>query len=240
MQKNISVPTASGAGAHRGRGRPREFDREAALAKAMRLFWTKGYEATSISDLTKALGVGSTSLYAAFGSKDALYAEALRYYSTTYEDLVLGRFRQAATAREAAFAYLWDSAAAMTGADCDLPRGCMVTLGTVGSDGHDELGDLMRKARGEAFNALLPRLQRGVAEGELPESLDIAKLARFLQTVQSGMAIRARDGADRAELQAIAEIAMAGWDRLVDGAAARGASPASPAHRAGDTPARSR
>lgn len=199
----------------RGRGRPRAFDREAALAQAMRLFWIKGYEATSIADLTNALGVGSTSLYAAFGSKDELYAEAMRLYSATYEHLVLGRFRQAVTAREAAFAYLWDSAMAMTGADCGLPHGCMVTLATVGSDGHAELDDLMRATRGGAFDVLMSRLEKAVAEGELPGSLDIAKLARFLQTVQSGMAIRARDGAERAELQAVAEMTMAGWEELV-------------------------
>jgi len=218
MQKEDSTPSKTLAPA-RGRGRPRAFDREAALAAAMRLFWVKGYEATSIADLTEVMGVGTTSLYAAFGSKDELYAEALRFYSMTYEDLVLGRFRQAATAREAALAYLWDSATAMTGSDCDLPHGCMVTLGTVGSDGHTELGDLMRTTRGGAFDVLSARLDRAVAEGELPKALDVARLARFLQTVQSGMAIRARDGAERSELQAVAEIAMAGWDRMVHEAA---------------------
>ncbi|WP_431262416.1 TetR/AcrR family transcriptional regulator [Roseateles chitinivorans] len=183
--------------------------------KAMRLFWIKGYEATSIADLTTALGVGSTSLYAAFGSKDELYAETLRLYSDTFEHLVLGRFRQAATAREAALAYLRDSAAAMTGADCDLPHGCLVTLSTVGSEGHDALGEVMKTTRAGAFDVLSSRLAQGVADGELPPALDIAHLARYLQTVQSGMAIRARDGADRSELQAVAEIAMAGWDGIV-------------------------
>lgn len=225
MQKKSEHFPKTIATSLRGRGRPRAFDREAALAQAMRLFWIKGYEATSIADLTNALGVGSTSLYAAFGSKDELYAEALRFYSVTYEDLVLGRFRKADTAREAAFAYLWDSAAAMTGADCDLPHGCMVTLGTVGSDGHDEVGDLMRTARGGAFDVLVSRLERAVSEGELPRTLDVAKLARFLQTVQSGMAIRARDGAERAELQAVAEIAMAGWDGIIH-RSHRGSAPA--------------
>ena len=215
MQKHDLDHSAAIAQVPRGRGRPRTFDRDAALSKAMKLFWIKGYEATSIADLTHALGIGTKSLYAAFGSKDELYAEALRCYSATYEDLVLGRFRAAATAREAAFAYLWDSAAAMTGSDCDLPHGCMVTLGTVGSDGHAELDNLMRTTRGGAFDVLASRLERAVIEGELPKSVDVAKLARFLQTVQSGMAIRARDGADRAELQAVAEIAMAGWDSIV-------------------------
>jgi AcrR family transcriptional regulator len=215
MQKNDGNLLAGSAPARRGRGRPRAFDRDAALAQAMKLFWIKGYEATSVAELTEALGVGTTSLYAAFGSKDELYAEALRYYSMTYEDLVLGRFRQAATAREAALAYLYDSAAAMTGSDCDLPHGCMVTLGSVGSDGHAELSNLMRSTRGGAFDVLKARLNEAVEQGELPRSLDVAKLARFLQTVQSGMAIRARDGAERAELQGVAEIAMASWDGLV-------------------------
>jgi AcrR family transcriptional regulator len=217
MQKKTLDVSKTVARAPRGRGRPRAFDREAALAKAMKLFWIKGYEATSIADLTEALGVGTTSLYAAFGSKDGLYAEALRFYSATYEDLVLGRFRKAATAREAVFAYLWDSAAAMTGSDCDLPHGCMVTLSTVGSEGHAPLGDLMRATRGGAFDVLASRLEKAVVEGELPKSLNVARLARFLQTVQSGMAIRARDGAERAELQAVAEIAMSGWDGIVYG-----------------------
>lgn len=214
VKHNPKLEAAVGK-APRGRGRPRAFDRDLALTTAMKLFWIKGYEATSIADLTDALGIGVKSLYAAFGSKDELYAEALRHYCATYEHLVFGRFREAATARDAALAYLLDSAASMTGSDCDLPHGCMATLGTVGSDGHAELGDLMRSTRGIAFDVLSPRLERAVAEGELPKSVDVAKLARYLQTVQSGMAIRARDGADRAELQAVAELAIAGWDGIV-------------------------
>lgn len=215
MQKNGKSTLAKTAPTASGRGRPRAFDREAALARAMRMFWTKGYEATSISDLTEAMGVGTTSLYAAFGSKDELYAEALRLYATSYENLVWGRFREAPTVREAVKAYLYDSAAAMTGSDCDLPHGCMATLGTVGSDGHVELAGLMRSTRAIAFDVLVSRLEKAIDEGELPPALDIAKVSRFLQTVQSGMAIRARDGAERAELESVAEIAMAGWDGFV-------------------------
>jgi AcrR family transcriptional regulator len=211
---NRKTPEAAAQGSGR-RGRPRVFDRNAALMTAMKLFWVKGYEATSITDLTTALGIGTTSLYAAFGSKDQLYAEALKLYATSYEHLVLGRFRIAPTAREAAFAYLWDSAAAMTGSDCSLPRGCMVTLGTVGGDEHAEVGALMRATRGGAYEVLKARLEKAIGDGELPKSVSIEYLARYLQTVQSGMAIRARDGATREELQSVAQMAMASWDSIV-------------------------
>ena len=89
MQKSIPSPDADEVPVRRGR--PRGFDRAAALAKATRLFWEKGYEATSISDLTEALGIGAPSLYAAFGSKEALYTEALNYYCESNEALVWGR-----------------------------------------------------------------------------------------------------------------------------------------------------
>ncbi|WP_159695753.1 TetR/AcrR family transcriptional regulator [Massilia sp. 9I] len=186
----------------------------------MKLFWVKGFEATSITDLTTALGIGPTSLYAAFGSKEALYAETLKLYAASYEHLVLGRFRTAPTAREAMSAYLLDSAAAMTGSDADLPRGCMVNLGTVGGSEYAELGALMRTTRGGTYDVLLGRLEQAVRNGELAPSVDLSGLARYLQIVQSGMAIRARDGASREELQTVAKLAMASWDALVRGAGA--------------------
>src|SRR5262245_8528467 len=127
MQKLIQS-TESDAVEGRRRGRPRAFDREAALAKATRLFWEKGFEATSIADLTDTMGIGAPSLYAAFGSKEALYAEALKHYSESNAALVWERFSTADTAREAVLSFLLDSAAALTGAVADIPRGCMVTL----------------------------------------------------------------------------------------------------------------
>jgi len=212
MQKSGQTSGAKKTPATRTRGRPRAFDREAALAQATRLFWLKGYEATSMSDLTQAMGIGATSLYAAFGSKEALYAEALRHYGDTYNGLIWSNFFSAGTAREAVESFLLDSSAALTGSLCDIPRGCMVSLSSVGSEGHAELGKLVRSARATTLNRLKARLSQAVVDREIPASVDLHALARFVQTIQNGMSILARDGASRAELEAVTQVAMLGWD----------------------------
>jgi AcrR family transcriptional regulator len=216
MQKSGPPPVeVSGTEAPRGRGRPREFDRSSALAKATRLFWQKGYEATSIADLTKAMGIGSPSLYAAFGSKEALYAEALRYYRETYDDFGWGRFFSACTAREAVEALLMDAAAVLTGCRVDVPRGCMTALSSVGDEGHPALGELVRSARAAGLDRLKARLRRAVKEGEIPASTNLHKLARFIQTVHTGMSILARDGASRADLEGVAEATLSAFDASI-------------------------
>jgi AcrR family transcriptional regulator len=167
-----------------------------------------------MSDLTEAMAIGSPSLYAAFGSKEALYSEAVRYYVDTYEGLVWDKFKAAPSAREAIQGYLLDSAAALTGALADNPRGCMVALSSVGSEGHSELGALVRTERGSAFKRIKARLEQAIEEEEIPPT-DAGSLARFIQGVQYGMSILARDGIDCSELTAVAEIAMLGWDARV-------------------------
>ena len=105
------------------------------------------------------------------------------------------------------FSILADSAAALTGCVADIPRGCMVTLSSVGSEGHAELGELVRSARAVTLERLLTRFSRAVADGEIPVSTDLHALARFVQTVQNGMSILARDGVSCAELEAVADVA---------------------------------
>jgi AcrR family transcriptional regulator len=197
------------------RGRPRAFDREAALAEAMRVFWQKGYQATSMTDLTQAMSIGAPSLYAAFGSKEALYAEAIRHYGETYEGLVWTRFYSARTAREAVEFLLMDSAAMLTASLCDIPRGCMVALSSVANEGHTVLGELVRSTRAGTFNRVKTRLDKAAADGEIPASVDVHALARFVQTIQNGMSLLARDGASRAELEGVTQVAMLGWDARV-------------------------
>lgn len=206
--------TADKPSTARARGRPRAFDREAALAQAMRLFWQKGFEATSVADLTTAMGIASPSLYAAFGSKEALYAEALDHYCTRYGDWGWKNFRQATTAREAVQAWLMDCAAFLTGSVIDVPLGCMVTLSGIGAAGHEQLCELTRTARSAPRTILRARLEQAVADGEIPSSADLDALARFVHVVQNGMSLQARDGASRAELEAVVRVAMRSWDAL--------------------------
>jgi AcrR family transcriptional regulator len=198
------------------RGRPRTFDRETALAMAMELFWTNGYHGTSISDLTERMGIGTKSLYAAFGSKEQLFSEALQLYLATFEEVIWDGFGQAATAREAVEAFLHASAAGMTRPISERPRGCMVTLTFFGDHGPEALDGMLRSTRSGLFEVLVARLRRAVDEGDLSRSIDIAELARFVQIIHSGMTVRSRDGANQRELDAVVDIAMAGWDRIVD------------------------
>lgn len=210
------------AGATRVRGRPRAFCRDTALERATRLFWCKGYEATSIADLTEVMGIASPSLYAAFGSKEALYAEALAHYDKVYGSQFWTRFLAAATVREAVGAYLMDTAARVTPDAGERPRGCMVTLSMVGSEGHAQLGDAVGASRADGFERLTARIGQAVAEGEIPATIDVLQLARFVQTVQNGMAVMSRNGASRAELEGVACIAMQGWDAHLAAAASGG------------------
>lgn len=198
----------------RSRGRPRAFDRDAALEKAMHLFWRKGFEATSMAELTAAMDIGAPSLYAAFGSKEALYAEALCHYRKHFGRLTWGNFETAPTARAAVESLLRDSAVALSGGSGG-PRGCMLALASVDRDSHAELCEAVRASRTENIARLEARFARAVEAGEIAAGTDLAALARFVQAVQNGMSMLARDGATREELTGVARMAMTSWDAAV-------------------------
>lgn len=193
------------------RGRPRSFDRQTALRQAVELFWEQGYEGTSIADLTAAMGIAAPSLYAAFGSKEDLFREAVAAYSEdSPTEQALAR---EGTAREVVAAMLYDNADDY--ADPSTPRGCMLVLGApVGTPAHSGVRERLAAERRESVERLRERLDRGVADGDLPPGADTATLAAFYSTVLDGMSIKARDGASREELHAIAAAALAAWDGL--------------------------
>ncbi|TKD47765.1 MAG: TetR/AcrR family transcriptional regulator [Mesorhizobium sp.] len=195
------------------RGRPRTFDRTAALRRAMEVFWAKGYEGASMSELTAAMGINSPSLYAAFGSKEALFLEAVELYTQVEGTDIWSALEKAPTARQAVERFLRQTAKAYS--QTDRPQGCLIALGALHQDSsRGAICDDLRRRRAESRAALLRRLERGVAEGELPENFDCGTAATFYATVQHGMSIQARDGASRAALLATVTGAMAAWKAL--------------------------
>lgn len=195
------------------RGRPRGFDREEALERALELFWAKGYEQTSISDLTQAMGLKPPSLYAAFGSKEALFQEALALYTRTRGDGIWDALENVPTARAAVEEVLRRTALAYSSGE--TPRGCMVVLAAPQPDGASPgVCEALKARRSETGRMFQDRLERAVAEGELPEQTDCAAMAAYYMTVQHGLSIQARDGASRETMLSVVDCAMAAWEQL--------------------------
>ncbi|WP_437655851.1 TetR/AcrR family transcriptional regulator [Sorangium sp. So ce1182] len=196
-----------------GRGRPRSFDRAAALRRAMEVFWERGYEGTSLSDLTAAMGINSPSLYAAFGCKESLFREAVSLYNEVEGAAVARAMREEPTARRAVEAMLRGNAEAYVSPG--KPSGCMIVLAaTLGTQESEAVRSHLAEVRRGALVELQRRLDRGVAEGDLPAGTDTAALAAFYTTVLQGLSIQARDGASREALLAVVDCAMAAWDAL--------------------------
>ena len=194
------------------RGRRREFDRAEALKRAMRLFWRKTYEGASIAELTEEMGINPPSLYAAFGSKEELFREAVAHYAE-HEGVDIWRaLEEAPTAREAAESFLMATASAYS--EPGDPPGCLIVLGAQhGLDDDNAAHRELRARRRGNLTQIADRFARAVSEGELPAAFPVEDAAAFYLSVQSGMSVLARDGADRAMLEAVARGAMLGWDR---------------------------
>jgi AcrR family transcriptional regulator len=190
-------------------GRPREFDMSEAIDKAMLLFWRKGYEGTSIADLTGALGITRPSLYAAFGNKELLFRTVLdRYDEGTAQ--FLSPSLNLPTAREVAEGLL--RGAANFHAHPANPPGCLMVHGAlVGSDESDPLRQETRNRRARLREAIRKRFERALAEGDLPEGAEPEALARYIVAVMRGMAVEAASGAKGKDLHQIVDMVMRGW-----------------------------
>jgi AcrR family transcriptional regulator len=190
-------------------GRPRSFDTEQALERAMKVFWRLGYEGASVAELTRAMGIASPSLYAAFGSKDQLFKAVLDHY-TAKREARLAEVLRAPTAREAVASLLAGLIDLMT--DPEEPPGCLLLQGglSCGLATQDIPQELARR-RAVLEDALRTRFAAAQGAGELPPDSDPAALARFFATMCNGIAVQAASGADRAQLQGVAALALKAW-----------------------------
>ncbi len=190
--------------------RPRKFDIDEALSQAMHLFWERGYEGVSLTDLSSAMNINKPSLYAAFGDKEQLFRRAVELYDTSTGLPAEHALAEAATAREAIERVLRLNAADYT-AD-DRPAGCMIVLAaTLGQVENERVRSFLAQCRANGEEALRRRIERGKAAGELGADVDAAALAKFYTTVLQGMSIQARDGAGRETLDEVVDAAMAAW-----------------------------
>jgi AcrR family transcriptional regulator len=178
-------------------GRPREFDRTEALTAAMHLFWERGYERTSIKDLTDAMGISAPSLYNTFGDKQALFEEAVAEYERS-PAVVLPQSIGKPTAREV-FASMLDVAVREYPSN-QHPHGCLVISDPV-------LGENRTKGR----DAIRARLQRARDEGDVPSATDLDGLTDYIDLVLRGLSALARDGANAQALRAAADVALRAW-----------------------------
>lgn len=191
------------------KGRPREFDVDEALSAALRVFWTRGYEGASLTDLTEAMGITRPSLYAAFGNKEALFRKAL----DLYEREKLAYMRQALeapTAREVAERLLV-GALEMQSQECE-PKGCLRVIGSVacGVEAESIRAEVIAR-RASSTKALIDRFERAKAEGDLPADTDVQGLTSYLTALLQGLALQAGSGATRGELERLVRTGMAMW-----------------------------
>lgn len=191
------------------RGRPREFCVDHALTQALGVFWSKGYEGASLTDLTEAMGITRPSLYAAFGNKESLFRKALDLYEREKMAYV-GKALAQPTARKVAETMLRGAVDTVSGVG--EPHGCLrvissVACGPAAQSIHDEVVERSNKGK----QALIERFEKAQAEGDLPSHLNAEGLTRALIAFLQGISIQANQGATREELHQLVETALILW-----------------------------
>jgi len=192
-------------------GRPREFDRAQALAKARDLFWTRGYEGVSMADLVAALGIASARIYAAFGSKEQLFREAVELYETGEGAFAVHALAARLNVRNALVRMLEEAVLLYTRSG--QPQGCMVvTAATNTSAENAGIADWLAQHRRARTQSLIERLRDAQAKGELREDADVQALGDYYAALLHGLSVQARDGIAAARLLALILPAMAPLD----------------------------
>ncbi|HKB06232.1 MAG TPA: TetR/AcrR family transcriptional regulator [Gemmataceae bacterium] len=190
-------------------GRPREFDVDEALDRALKVFWRKGYEGTTLPNLTAAMGINRPSLYAAFGNKAALFRRVLARYAEGPARYVQEALA-APSAREVVERLLRGAIAHLT--DPRNPPGCLTVHGALAcGEECDPVRRELLSMRAAGESAIRRRFERARAQGDLPADASPADLARFVTTILQGMSIHASGGAGRTELRRVAAIALRAW-----------------------------
>jgi AcrR family transcriptional regulator len=192
-------------------GRPRAFDTEKALDRALKVFWAKGYEGASLSDLTEAMEINRPSLYAAFGNKEELFRKVVDRYVEGPTNYITEALK-APTAREVAERILRGVIEQLS--DRRMPGGCLLVQSALacGDEAQSVRAELAaRRASGE--KALRQRFERAKKEGDLPGDVNAGDLAGYLAIVTHGLAVRGAANANRAELLRIMETAMRAWPK---------------------------
>jgi AcrR family transcriptional regulator len=191
------------------RGRPREFCVDSALAAALRVFWSKGFEGASLSDLTEAMGITRPSLYAAFGNKESLFRKALDLYEREKMAYV-GKALAQPTARKVAETMLRGALDNVTGSG--EPHGCLgvITSVSCGAEAESVRDEVLE--RGKVINrALIERFKQAKSEGDLPAHVDVEGLTNLLKALLQGISVQAGAGATRKELQKLVDTSLMLW-----------------------------
>jgi AcrR family transcriptional regulator len=214
-----SAAPVEAAKPRKARGRPRSFDRDAALEAAMEVFWSKGFEATSISDLTEAMDINPPSLYSAFGDKEKLFLEAIESYSKRRGESC--PYADEPTARGAIEKLLQYMARDL--AESSHPRGCLMMMAAATSaNASPSLQKILTEKRLGARDNLRARIKQGIEDGDVPAGTDATSLADFYSTVMMGMSLQAKDGVSRKSLLATVQQAMQIFPAIPASAARKG------------------
>lgn len=200
--------------AKRGRGRPKTFDRTQAIDVAMKMFWDRGFEGTSLDDLISAMGISCSSFYNAFESKEKLYYEASQAYLDSANDWFLDELNAPGKNTRASVEGVLSAFVKQYTAE-DGPCGCMIALAAthLAPELHS-VREMMSGRRKLSQSIFAARISRGIREGDVPVGTKVDALATYYSAVSQGMAVQARDGANRKQLREIVSLAMQAWPAI--------------------------